>query len=205
MSSVVTLRHNIVRDGKLRHADLSFIWKPPMFPPAIHPILIKLLTKFDILYPIKQQEGGSPAGGRARSPTVTTGDWNEHSQQDGLDTADAGTLEVTTTDLSGAAGPESSSFVPVGEVSLVPCLLAKVRPYIVKNYWPHYEDQCEQTSRIWEFRFLPLGFFSRLFVRTMNLVERNNSKADQARLDIISYWYTYSWISFFPDTEFNSF
>src|SRR4051795_12439129 len=46
MSSVVTLRHNIVRDGKLRHCDLSFIWKPPAYPTSVHPILIQLLKKF---------------------------------------------------------------------------------------------------------------------------------------------------------------
>jgi hypothetical protein len=30
---------------------------------------------------------------------------------------------------------------------------------------PLYEDELEQISRVWEFQFLPLGFFSRLFVR----------------------------------------
>jgi hypothetical protein len=39
----------------------------------------------------------------------------------------------------------------------------------VNEIWPAFEESCKQFARVYTFKFLPLGFFSRLFVRTMNI------------------------------------
>ena len=188
MSSVVTLRHNIVREGKLRHCDLLFIWKPPAFPPSVHPILIKLLTKFDILYPIKGNDINDNHNGLSNS---SDGQGTPPAQRRKSVMLSAPPDDDVILGGSGAGGSDQSGEqILDNAVSLVPCLLARVRPFIVKNYWPLYESEFEQTSRIWEFRFLPLGFFSRLFVRTMNLVDQHNLKGVEDRLDVITYWYS---------------
>lgn len=193
MSSVVTLRHNLVKLGQLRHCDLTLIWKPPMFPPSIHHILIKLLTKFDIIYPLPVSgtmssgvlitDGGG--GGKEKESEHTDNNKNGHSSPITI------TTPTTTSQPSTPLGtPTAPSPLEMDtRVSLVPCLLSKERPFKMKNVWPHFEHEFDQISRIWEFRFLPLGVFSRLFVRVMTLVEKTNAKRTDRTLDVVCYWY----------------
>ena len=154
MASVVTLRHQVVREGKLYHSDLGFIWKEPKFPPSIHGILLQLLQKFEILYPLKTLTMFKNSINDNQSSTL----WGKN--------------------VSPSTTPNS---LPSGEVSLVPCLLSKDKPLQVKEVWPTYED-CHQTGRIYHFKFLPLGFFSRLFVRTVHLNEH------LPELEVVCYW-----------------
>ncbi|KAL6073683.1 Myotubularin-like phosphatase domain [Balamuthia mandrillaris] len=178
MSSVVTLRHQVVRgdDGKLRRSDLGLIWRAPAFPESIHHILIQLLRKFDILYPWSKlsssmaSSSSSNASKNASDSCLDSGNWK---------TGSPGKTDETETSK-------------MDEDFLVPCLLKKERPFTVKKEWPHFEpeDVYDQIGRQWVFRFLPLGFFSRLFVRTLHVIQdwdihkarlkrrsRNNSNA----------------------------
>eukprot|EP01088_Endostelium_zonatum_P020081 TRINITY_DN722_c1_g1_i1.p1 TRINITY_DN722_c1_g1~~TRINITY_DN722_c1_g1_i1.p1 ORF type:complete len:2287 (+),score=512.39 TRINITY_DN722_c1_g1_i1:319-7179(+) len=152
LATIVTLRHNLTKDGRLNHDDLPLIWKPPKFPTDLHPMMLQLLTKFEIAYPLK------------RSP-----------KQD---------MSLNTT-----------TAIPA---HLIPCLLDESRPDKIAEFWPPFvaDDKSflsddpnqkgimRQYTRIYHFRFLPLGFFPRLFVRTMNIVEQmHNFKKSKTSQD----------------------
>lgn len=54
--------------------------------------------------------------------------------------------------------------------SLVPCLLSNDRPNIVAAGWePNLPFGSVQYGRIYEFAFLPLGFFGRLIARMLHI------------------------------------
>lgn len=55
--TVVSAKHDpryggagAVRGGVLNHADLDFIWKAPLYPPELHPFLLAVLEKFEVLH-----------------------------------------------------------------------------------------------------------------------------------------------------------
>jgi GTPase SAR1 family protein len=50
MSTIVTTKQNYVKNGVLNYNDLRHIWKPPLFPINIHPYLLAILEKFEIVY-----------------------------------------------------------------------------------------------------------------------------------------------------------
>ena len=115
-SSVFYCKDDLINDGKILHDDLNKIWKEPKFPQKLRPVLLALLQKFDILFPLPTRNNN-----------------------------------------------------PHEEASLIPSLLPPERPPIVKDIWPTFEDNLKNLSRIWEFKFLPPGFFPRLIARTCYL------------------------------------
>jgi hypothetical protein len=110
----MTLTGAAYREGKLRHCDLSFIWKPPLFPPSVHPTLIQLLKKFEILYPLPRSSSAAAA-----SSTHCGGD-------------EAGSCTTARPSLQQWKGKQNEIET---EVSLVPCLLDKERPESKKSEW----------------------------------------------------------------------
>ena len=50
LSTIITLKSNFVKQGFLLHSDLPQIWRPPLYPEHLHPFLISLLEKFDLIY-----------------------------------------------------------------------------------------------------------------------------------------------------------
>ena len=52
---------------------------------------------------------------------------------------------------------------------VVPSLLPDAQPPNYSELWGNIDDQSYQLGRIYQFKFLPLGFFSRLFVRILHL------------------------------------
>ena len=52
MKTVFSLKSSFGKRGKLYPRDLPQIWKEPMYPASIHPVLLELLQRFEILYPI---------------------------------------------------------------------------------------------------------------------------------------------------------
>jgi hypothetical protein len=109
---ITTLTGVVCREGKLRHCDLSFIWKPPLFPPSVHPTLIQLLKKFEILYPL-------PRSSAAAGSSTHSGD-------------EAGGCTTARPSLQQWKGKQNEIET---EVSLVPCLLDKERPESKKSEW----------------------------------------------------------------------
>ncbi|KAL6046584.1 Myotubularin-like phosphatase domain [Balamuthia mandrillaris] len=57
MSSIITTRHTYAsKSGILSHNALQHIWRPPDFPPQVHPFLLSLLNKFEIAYDMEDEE-----------------------------------------------------------------------------------------------------------------------------------------------------
>ncbi|KAF2071594.1 hypothetical protein CYY_007084 [Polysphondylium violaceum] len=63
-------------------------------------------------------------------------------------------------------------------MSLIPSLLSNERPAAFATMWPPYDPHVQQFGRIYQFEFIPNGFFSRLMVRILNF----------ARTEVKCYW-----------------
>lgn len=50
MATIITTKQNYVKSGIINFNDLRHIWKPPLFPVSIHPLLLTLLQKFEIVF-----------------------------------------------------------------------------------------------------------------------------------------------------------
>jgi hypothetical protein len=48
MATVFTTKQSFSKNGILPHSNLAQIWRPPSFPPELHPFLLQLLHQFDI-------------------------------------------------------------------------------------------------------------------------------------------------------------
>jgi hypothetical protein len=71
LATVVTMRHNLVKDGKLYHDDLNLIWRAPLYPPKLHSVLLTLLKKFDIIYDLRTREEDAAKGTNGRTGKVS--------------------------------------------------------------------------------------------------------------------------------------
>jgi len=63
-------------------------------------------------------------------------------------------------------------------MSLIPSLLSNERPPAFSTMWQPYDPTQQQFGRIYQFEFIPNGFFSRLMVRILNF----------ARSEVKCYW-----------------
>ncbi|KAH3743129.1 serine/threonineprotein kinase [Pelomyxa schiedti] len=54
MATVITEKHKWHKDGILKVSNLDQIWRPPDFPPHLHPIVVKLLEFFHIIFVISE-------------------------------------------------------------------------------------------------------------------------------------------------------
>ena len=71
MSTVITTKHQFTRNGVLQHVTLPQIWRPPEFPPEVHPVLLHLLEKFEISYYLRSTGTlGDPYTGRSLIPSL---------------------------------------------------------------------------------------------------------------------------------------
>eukprot|EP01102_Stenamoeba_stenopodia_P016420 TRINITY_DN5740_c0_g2_i2.p1 TRINITY_DN5740_c0_g2~~TRINITY_DN5740_c0_g2_i2.p1 ORF type:complete len:822 (+),score=142.44 TRINITY_DN5740_c0_g2_i2:142-2607(+) len=58
MNSIVSFSHSFgKKDGLLKPEELLHIWRPPEYPADLHPTLIAMLEKFEVLFRLKRQEG----------------------------------------------------------------------------------------------------------------------------------------------------
>ncbi|KAL6058667.1 Myotubularin-like phosphatase domain [Balamuthia mandrillaris] len=169
LATVVTLRHNLVKGGKLYHDDLPLIWKPPRYPPNLHATLRALLRKFDIIFPLKRISSG-----RENDKDDEKDKEKEKKQEEAEEKEKETEKERKAEEVANTSVPRLERF---GAVSLVPCLLDPERPSQVSSLWPPFDDTTVQFAREYHFAFLPLGFFSRLFVRLMNIAEHTNIQA----------------------------
>jgi Leucine-rich repeat (LRR) protein/tRNA A-37 threonylcarbamoyl transferase component Bud32 len=124
-SSIISAKTKLA-SGMLYHDQLAHMWNSPLFPAELHPVMLKILQKFDVVYPLP------PVDGRP--------------------------------------------------VSLVPSLIRNPRPASIEDSWSPANDHTrswvrqseieaglEFGERIYQFRFLPVGFFSRLIVRVLHI------------------------------------
>lgn len=50
------LQQSFVRNGLVKRSDLHHIWKHPMFPPFVHPLLLRILESIDVVFLIPNSE-----------------------------------------------------------------------------------------------------------------------------------------------------
>ena len=53
MSTIITTKHNIIKNGLLAHVNLPQLWRSPHFPEHLHQSFLVLLQKFEIIYYLK--------------------------------------------------------------------------------------------------------------------------------------------------------
>ena len=53
LASIITTKQNFVRDGFLKHSDLSFIWR---FDAALHAKLLRLLERFEVSFQMPNED-----------------------------------------------------------------------------------------------------------------------------------------------------
>ncbi|KAK5576072.1 hypothetical protein RB653_007210 [Dictyostelium firmibasis] len=79
-------------------------------------------------------------------------------------------------EISYNLSPDSTSFET--GTSLIPSLLLNDRPAIFPSLWGPFNQSIRQFGRVYQFEFVPNGFFSRLMVRILNF----------ARVEAKCYW-----------------
>jgi Leucine-rich repeat (LRR) protein len=180
-TKLLQARDIFVTDGFLPHADLPFIWKEPLYPASIHDVLLRLLQKFDIVFPFTKSDSpleglsmsqSAPSELRDSAPTPTTS-----TAAIDVPVPAASLLVVSDPMRSGviASAPATASTVAAAASTtqaesasslLIPQLLPHERPKEVKDLWPTFHDGFNQIGRIFEFKPLPATFFTRLQART---------------------------------------
>ena len=54
-ASIITTSHTLIKNGILKYSNLQFIWRPPQYPLSMHPQLLALFSKFEILFELPSQ------------------------------------------------------------------------------------------------------------------------------------------------------
>ncbi len=174
MSSIVTLKHNYIKDGVLTDQILPHVWRD--YPQHLWPILVDLLSHFEVAQRLKRTpsitgnktpaSGKRPVGPRLGAPRQAA-----LSLRQGLDRA----LEAKNSAESDSSA--ESSPMSLGPI-IVPCLLPETPPtQLFSESWPEpfalysasegavtcpvtpvSEEWIDPIGRDFLFKFLPLGF-----------------------------------------------
>ncbi|KAL6060410.1 Myotubularin-like phosphatase domain [Balamuthia mandrillaris] len=141
MSSIITTKHNYAKTGVLMHKVLAQLWRAPDFPLSVHPFLLSLLTKFEIVFKL---EGVAEDDG-------TEGDEKEQQRQE--------------------ESKEERSLVPSllpeerPDKMVERQFFADKLPGIQRKASP---GPSHTFGRFYFFEFVPSGFFSRIMVRLLS-------------------------------------
>jgi hypothetical protein len=57
MATLITSKPNFVREGILHTRNLELVWRPPDFPRYLHPVLLSLLQKYELAFPLPDNKG----------------------------------------------------------------------------------------------------------------------------------------------------
>lgn len=52
MATILTTRHNFAKNGILKHSNLFQIWREPKYPQKLYSVLLSILERFEITYPL---------------------------------------------------------------------------------------------------------------------------------------------------------
>lgn len=143
---VFTTKQSFAKNGILPHSILPQIWRPPAYPPELHPFLIKLLHQFDIAITLNIKVVALSRNCALRVVTET------------------GRTERGV--LNWMQGTEE-------DYSLLPSLLPEEPPQDLRVLWPlkkpgEISDMIE-FGRNYSFDFIPKGFFAKIMVRILSL------------------------------------
>jgi len=56
MATLMTTKHHFIKDGKISHHSFRQIWRAPDFPESLHPVVYRILEKFEVLLSLKEFE-----------------------------------------------------------------------------------------------------------------------------------------------------
>eukprot|EP01125_Pyxidicula_operculata_P017359 TRINITY_DN6077_c0_g1_i1.p1 TRINITY_DN6077_c0_g1~~TRINITY_DN6077_c0_g1_i1.p1 ORF type:complete len:2180 (-),score=456.03 TRINITY_DN6077_c0_g1_i1:394-6933(-) len=142
MATLFTTSQAFVQNGILEYSSLKQIWKN--YPAGVHPQLMSLMQKFEIAFPVSDQKGlESAVTGRSTSYIRLSAD-------------------------SSDVGKQGSTTV---QAFLIPALLNQKMPQdiINKHWFMEKQNQEEIRQRVIKFSFMPLGLFSRLIARLLQV------------------------------------
>lgn len=147
----IHLKFSLIIIGILHHKDLELIWrsnpeKPSLnFSPGFHPFLLSVLEKFEVLHRL--------SGSAINNIEIS----DQNFSLDQLDQLKNNLSQIEATENQGR--------------SLIPCLLPEEPPSqeTQDKFWPpNDEGLSTQLGRIYQFEFVPIGFFSRIMVRLLH-------------------------------------
>ena len=55
MATIVTTKHQFVKEGKIQNTALKQIWRAPQFPPSLHLLLYGILEKFEVIFRLDKE------------------------------------------------------------------------------------------------------------------------------------------------------
>jgi len=185
-AAIFTLTSNYVTKGLLMRSHLIHIWRPPCYPISIHPYLIQLLAKFELLHRIKKSSQILPSESLPLSPL----------QNSSPSTTSPSSLPPGRT-LRGEKREEEKRMLTqfaskrdkerenhhqnASDVFLLPTFLPGLDVVQLRRHWQPFSElvqvnqwvssdvgTLQQLGRYYELQFLPTGFFSRIMVRLLN-------------------------------------
>lgn len=156
LSDIVCLRPDFLADvfaavisaktglssGILKHEFLLQIWKG--FPVYLYPYMMALLEKFEITHRLE----GEAINNTAITTSLLTSQVNENL-----------TLDNADMDMSLFKG-----------YSIIPSMLPENPPALeqITKFWPTVFTAGREVERVYQFDFIPNGFFSRLMIRLLH-------------------------------------
>ena len=155
--SVIGTQTNFIKNGFLKSSDLCHIWKPPEFPTHLHPNLLSLLEKFELVYVIKRK---GAAGVNSSEVSLISEE---------IDPTDFWIMipsllpEQCPNNLE-HYGWKPSEFMKTVTQPLI--RLSRGNSLEIPSFRP-----TTYLQRTHKFSYLPLGLFSRLIVRLIQITE----------------------------------
>jgi len=159
LSTVISLKHNYIRDGILDESVLPQLWKS--YPASLHTSLVLLLKRFEIVLPMAQ-------AGKYIVPSMLPKD-------------NSALVQTTQTSAGGVGGsggvgigasPSSPSLSHSSSFSLPhssPASSSEAPFVSLQNLWKPAENWYGPMARIVSIKFCPMGFFGRFVARAIHL------------------------------------
>eukprot|EP00026_Physarum_polycephalum_P000223 Phypoly_transcript_00223.p1 GENE.Phypoly_transcript_00223~~Phypoly_transcript_00223.p1 ORF type:complete len:1946 (-),score=272.21 Phypoly_transcript_00223:42-5636(-) len=172
MATLITTKKAFVKQGILLSSQLDHIWRAPDFPVWLHPALLSMVQRFELCYPLPVIEGSSDQ--RFLVPSLLP-----DAKPAALSSLVLASLYAAPTQNIPASTP-APDVIPACSPSPTPASISPgITPQAIKSRLnPMLSFSGVPLVRLYMFKFLPFGFFSRLMIRVMNF------------LDPVHYWKT---------------
>eukprot|EP01103_Thecamoeba_quadrilineata_P016060 TRINITY_DN5267_c0_g2_i1.p1 TRINITY_DN5267_c0_g2~~TRINITY_DN5267_c0_g2_i1.p1 ORF type:complete len:1706 (+),score=349.49 TRINITY_DN5267_c0_g2_i1:81-5198(+) len=168
MATIITLKNQFVKDGILEAKYLPYIW--PKFKKEHYALLVALLQKFEVCYKLSlTEETNASKNNSNNNPTLV----RPPPPVGELVGTGPGPVPVPVPEVVEDQQPQQAPlpWEDNADCLLIPCLLPQNQPQSVADTWPPdfaASGAYNQLGRIYQFGFLPHGFFSRLMIRTLH-------------------------------------
>ena len=123
---MVTLKHTFAAKGRLRRDACRQLWKPPKYPPHLHSFLLRLLVRFELLFPLaKEKDSADESGGGGDRSIVDVREGEELVER-----------------VSSIAGEKEEKDMP--DMYFVPFLLPSLSPPELLQWWCPFSSLLHQ-------------------------------------------------------------